>query len=52
LYQKGEVVGIAEGKELVIKNLLKLDQFTIAEIARIGEVPEDTVLQVKSTLNL
>lgn len=54
LYQRGEEIGIAEGQKEksieVVKNLLAIGQFSIAQIASIAGVSEAFVLDVRGKL--
>jgi len=47
---KGLERGIEKGKTDVVENLLTMQQFTIAEIAKLARVTEDFVLKVKKAM--
>ena len=49
--EKGREEGIEQGKETFIRNLLLNTDFTVAQIAALGDVPEAFVEKVKETLD-
>ena len=50
LYQRGEEIGQKEKSIEVVKNLLAIGQFSIAQIASIAGVSEAFVLDVRGKL--
>jgi hypothetical protein len=42
--------GLAKGKKILVKNLLRKTRFSVARIAELAEVSEDFVLEIKRSL--
>ncbi|MDO6432941.1 hypothetical protein Q4E93_20200 [Flavitalea sp. BT771] len=50
-YKRGEEKGLAKGKSVFVKYLLRTTDFSITRIASLAEVTEDFVLEIKRSLH-